>query len=44
MLQALPSLAEVMYSQFKGKKEALAAANKTEVLAKYGNTGELWED
>lgn len=37
--QALPSLAEVMYSQFKAKKEALQHQNKDDVLAKYGNTG-----
>jgi hypothetical protein len=38
--QALPSLAEVMYSQFKAKKESLTKANKEDVIAKYGNEGE----
>jgi hypothetical protein len=38
--QALPSLAEVMYNQFKSKKEALSSTNKADVLAKYGNEGE----
>jgi pre-mRNA-processing factor SLU7 len=40
-LQALPSLAEVMYKQFKQKKESLVSNKKEEVLAKYGNQGEL---
>jgi pre-mRNA-processing factor SLU7 len=38
-VQALPSLAEVMYSQFKQKKESLTKQNKDDVLAKYGNEG-----
>lgn len=37
--QALPSLAEVMYSQFKSKKESLTKQNKEDVIAKYGNEG-----
>lgn len=36
-VQALPSLAETMYTQFKQKKESLTRQNKDEVLAKYGN-------
>ncbi len=38
-VQALPSLAEVMYQQFKQKKEKLSTKSKEEVLAKYGNQG-----
>lgn len=38
-VQALPSLAEVMFSSFKAKKEAMSASSKDDVLAKYGNTG-----
>jgi pre-mRNA-processing factor SLU7 len=39
-VQALPSLAEVMYQQYKSKKESMTSKSKEEVLAKYGNTGE----
>jgi pre-mRNA-processing factor SLU7 len=39
-VQALPSLAEVMYQQYKSKKETMTSKSKEEVLAKYGNTGE----
>jgi pre-mRNA-processing factor SLU7 len=39
-VQALPSLAEVMYQQYRSKKEAMTSRSKDEVLAKYGNTGE----
>jgi pre-mRNA-processing factor SLU7 len=38
-VQALPSLAEVMYKQFKEKKEGLNKKNTQEVLEKYGNEG-----
>lgn len=40
-VQALPSLAEVMYKQFKHKKESLGQKSKEEVLAKYGNEGKM---
>lgn len=39
-VQALPSLAEVMYQQYRSKKEAMSSSSKQEVLAKYGNSGE----
>ncbi|KAF8067118.1 SLU7 [Scenedesmus sp. PABB004] len=36
-VQALPSLAEVMYQQFKAKKDTLSTKSKGEVLQTYGN-------
>uniref|UniRef100_A0A383WHT7 Pre-mRNA-splicing factor SLU7 n=1 Tax=Tetradesmus obliquus TaxID=3088 RepID=A0A383WHT7_TETOB len=43
-VQALPSLAEVMYQQYRSKKEAMSSSSKQEVLAKYGNSAQKAPD
>mmetsp|Transcript_5594 Transcript_5594/g.16971 ORF Transcript_5594/g.16971 Transcript_5594/m.16971 type:complete len:554 (-) Transcript_5594:855-2516(-) len=43
-MQANPSLAEMMYKQFKAKKDTLAKQSTKEVAAKYGSAAEPMPD